>query len=562
MRIVIVGGVAGGASAATRARRLSEGAEIVLIERGIDVSFANCGMPYYIGEKITSRDRLLVARPEFLRRRFAIDVRTRSEVESIDRVAKTVRVHDLLIDRTYDQPYDALILATGAAPLKPPIPGIDLPGIYTLRTLEDSDKIKAIVDRGIQRAVIVGAGFIGLEMAENLIRRGVQTTLVELQNQVLPPLDPEMAAPVSLELIRNRVQLRLGQSATAFEATESGLTVCLSSGEKVDAELVILGIGVRPESSLALQAGLEIGSRGGIQVSDTMQTSDPSIYAVGDVIEVQGFVTKAPTQVPLAGPANRQGRIAADNILGRKRHYRGTQATAIVGLFDLVAASTGETEKSLKRSHIAYEKIYVHPNQHAGYYPGAKPLMIKLLFTPTEGKVLGAQIVGSDGVDKKIDVFATAIQAGMTVFDLEEAELAYAPQFGSAKDAINMAGFVGAAIAENEYPQVYVETIIDTEYDGILIDVRTAEEFAAGSIPNALNIPLDELRDRMAELSTDKPMTVFCQAGQRGYIATRMLRQKGFDVSNLAGGYRLYEFYQSHIAIASGYGPTVPAQAV
>ena len=557
MKLVIVGGVAGGASAAARARRLSEDAEIVLFERGPDVSFANCGLPYYIGGEIADREKLLVAKPTLLKERFRLDVRTRTSVEAIDRAAKTVRARRLADGREYEEPYDKLILAPGAAPLRPPIPGIDLPGIFTLRNLQDTDRIKAFIDRGVQSAVVVGAGFIGLEMAENLVRRGVSTTVVELQDQVLPPLDREMAQPIARTLAAHGVGLRLNQSAEAFEPAGDGLAVRLKSGERLTAGLVLLGIGVRPENQLAVAAGLEVGPRGGIRVNEHMHTSDPDIYAVGDAVEVQGFVTGAPTQVPLAGPANRQGRIAADNIFGRDSRYRGTQGTAIVRVFDLTAAMTGETEKALKRTGRDYLKIYVHPNQHAGYYPGAKAMTLKLLFEPGTGRILGAQAVGEEGVDKRIDVLAVAIQAGMTVFDLEEAELAYSPQYGSAKDPINMAGFVAAAVAQGEYPQVYAEVLESgqsEQRDVTLLDVRTAREFDAGSIPGAKHVPLDELRSRLDELPRDRPVVVYCQAGQRAYVATRLLRKVGFDAANLAGGYRTFRMVHDREPAADTQG--------
>src|SRR5512135_1565288 len=419
MKLVIVGGVAGGASAAARARRLSEDARIVLFERGPDLSFANCGLPYYIGGEITDRDKLLVAQPALLRDRFRLDLRPGTDVEAIDRARKVVRARSLAEGRVYEETYDKLILATGAAPLRPPIPGIDLPGIHTLRSLGDTDRIKAAIDRGVARAVMVGAGFIGLELVENLVRRGVATTLIELQDQVLPPLDKEMTAPIAAALRAHGVALRLGESAEAFEPAGDGLMVRTKSGQRLPADLIILGIGVRPENQLAVAAGLEVGPRGGIRVDEHMRTSDPDIYAVGDAVEVKGFVTGAPAQVPLAGPANRQGRIAADNVFGHDSRYRGTQGTAIVRVFELTAAMTGETEKTLKRTGRDYLKIYVHPNQHAGYYPGAKAMTLKLLFEPGTGRILGAQAVGAEGVDKRIDALAVGIQAGMTVFDLE-----------------------------------------------------------------------------------------------------------------------------------------------
>ncbi len=546
MKLVIVGGVAGGASAAARARRLSEDAEIVVLERGPDVSFANCGLPYYMGGEIAPRDKLLVAKPQLLRERFRLDVRTRSSVEAIDRQGKKVRVKELDTGRVYDEAYDALILAPGAAPLRPPIPGIDLPNVLTLRNLDDVDRIKARVDAAAKRVVVVGAGFIGLELAENFVKRGVETVVVELQSQVLPPLDPEMTVPIVEALTSRGVRVILGDSADAFEAAGDGASVKLKSGETLAADLVILGVGVRPENKLAVDAGLDVGQRGGIRVSESMQTSDPSIWAVGDAVEIRDFVTGAAAQVPLAGPANRQGRIAAAAILrGDSRpaaRYRGTQGTSIVGVFDRVAAITGASEKVLSRSNVPYRKIYVHPADHAGYYPGAEQMTLKLLFAPDTGRVLGAQAVGGHGVDKRIDVISVAIQAGMTVFDLEEMELCYAPQFGSAKDAVNMAGFVAAGLVRGDHPQADMATTLDGPPDEqtTLLDVRTPKEFAEGHLPGAVNIPVDDLRGRLGELSKDRPILAYCQVGMRGYIATRILLQKGFNVANLGGGYKTF----------------------
>ncbi|QDU44842.1 Coenzyme A disulfide reductase [Symmachiella dynata] len=545
MKIVIVGGVAGGASAAARARRLSEESEIVLVERGPDVSFANCGLPYYLGGTIVDRQKLLVVTPERLEARMRLDVRVRSSVESIDRQAKTVRIHDLESGRIYDEAYDKLILAPGAAPLRPSIPGIDSPGVFTLRNLQDTDRIKAMLDTNIQQAVVVGAGFIGLELVENLLQLGIDTTIVELQDQVLPPFDKEMSTPLAELLTRRGVKLLLGESADRFETTETGVVVHTKSGRALPAQLVALGIGVRPENKLAVDAGLEVGPRGGIQVNDSLQTSDPDIYAVGDAIEVQDFVSGEPTQIPLAGPANRQGRIAADNVFGREVHYRGTQGTAILGLFDQTAAMTGASEKSLQRSGIAFRKIYVHPANHAGYYPGAEQMTLKLLFDPESGRILGAQGIGGAGVDKRIDVLAIAIQAGMTVFDLEEVELAYAPQYGSAKDPVNMAGFVAAGLLRGDHPQIDVATLMEQspEERPLLLDVRTAEEYAAGHFPDAVNISIDELRSRLDELPTDRRIATYCQVGQRGYLATRVLLQAGYDVVNVSGGYKTFRLF-------------------
>jgi NADPH-dependent 2,4-dienoyl-CoA reductase/sulfur reductase-like enzyme/rhodanese-related sulfurtransferase len=545
MKLLIVGGVAGGASAAARARRLSEDAQIILIERGPDVSFANCGLPYYIGGIIAERKKLLVTKPEQLRTRFKLDVRTRSSVEAIDRSAKKVRIRDLNSGQEYEETYDKLILAPGAAPLRPPLPGIDLPGVFTLRNLQDTDQITQRVDEGVKQAVVVGAGFIGLELVENFVRRGIVTTVVELQDQVLPPFDKEMTTPIAQVLASKGVTLLLGQSAEAFEQAADGLTVRLKSGQRLLAQLVILGVGVRPENKLAVDAGLEVGPRGGIRVNEFLQTSDPDIYAVGDAIEIKDFVSGDPTQVPLAGPANRQGRIAADNVLGRRSRYRGTQGTAVVGVFDRTAAITGASEKALRRANRAYRKVYVHPAHHAGYYPDAEPMTLKLLFDPQTGRLLGAQAVGGAGVDKRIDVLAVAIQGGMTVYDLEEMELCYAPQFGSAKDPINMAGFVAAGLLRGDHPQVDVETVLSTPpaSRAFLLDVRTAQEYAAGHIPGAVNIPVDDLRTRLDELPRDVKIAAYCQVGQRGYLATRILLQADFSAENLSGGYKTYELF-------------------
>jgi len=539
MKLLIVGGVAGGASAAARARRLSEDAQIILLERGPDVSFANCGLPYYVGGEITDRDKLLVVTPERLRTRYKLDVRVWSSVEGIDRAAKKVRVRNLVSGREYQESYDKLILAPGAAPLRPPIPGIDLPGIFTLRNLQDVDRIKQKVDQGVKQAVVVGAGFIGLELVENFVRRGITTTVVELQDQVLPPFDKEMTTPIAEHLAARGVSVLLGQSAEAFEKSAEGLIVQLKSGQRLPAQLVVLGVGVRPENKLAVDANLEVGPRGGIRVNEHLQTSDPDIYAVGDAIEVKDFVLGVPTQVPLAGPANSQGRIAADHIFGRAARYRGTQGTAIVRVVDLTAAITGASEKSLQRAKRAYRKVYVHPANHASYYPGAQAMTLKLVFDPTTGKVFGAQAVGGDGVDKRIDVLAVAIQAGMTVFDLEEMELAYSPQYGSAKDPINMAGFVASGLLRGEHPQVDVEAVMPASNE-TLVDVRTPQEFAAGHIQDAVNIPVDDLRSRLGELPRDRKIAVYCQVGQRGYLATRILRQAGFDAVNIGGGFKTY----------------------
>ena len=541
MKLVIVGGVAGGASAAARARRVDEKAEIVLFERGGDPSFANCGMPYYIGGEIADRGKLLVAPIERLRQRYRLDVRVRTAVEAINRQTKTVRVRELDSDRVYDEPYDKLILSPGAAPLRPPLPGSDLPGIHTLRDLRDCDRIKAAVDGGVRDALIVGAGFIGLEMAENFARRGVRTTVIELADQIVPPWDREMTVDAAAHLREHGVRLVLSDAVAAFSARPGGgLRAATKSGLELDCDLALLSVGVRPENALATAAGLETGPRGGIRVDESLRTSDPDIYAVGDAVEIRDFVLRTAAQVPLAGPANRQGRIAADHAFGRPSRYRGTQGTSILRVFDMTLALTGASEKSLVRAATPYRKIYLHPAHHAGYYPGAEGMTIKLLFAPDTGRVLGAQASGRAGVDKRIDVLSIAIQAGMTVFDLEEAELAYSPQYGSAKDPVNMAGFIAAGVLRGDHPQITPDQLAAQPPEALVIDVRTPSEHAQGKIPGAVNIPIDELRGRLGEIPQDRPLVVHCQVGMRGYLATRILLHSGRSVVNLSGGYQSY----------------------
>lgn len=547
-RIVIVGGVAGGASAAARARRLDEESRIVLFERGPDVSFANCGLPYYVGGVIAPREKLLVSTAARLRERFAIDVRTRCEVVAIDRTRKLVRFR-AADGGEGEEPYDALVLSPGAAPLRPPLPGIDHDRVMVLRSLGDVDRIKAAVDGGARRAVVVGAGFIGLELVENLVHRGVAATLVELQDQILPPFDRELTTPL-LEATRAAgVEVLLGDSAEAFEADGSGLIVRLTSGRRLPADLAILGIGVRPENALAVAAGLEVGPRGGVRVDAAMRTSDPSILACGDCVETRDAVSGMPVQVPLAGPANRQGRIAADTACGRAASYRGTQGTAIVGAFGKTLAMTGATEKSLARAGTACAAAWVHPAHHASYFPGAETMSLKVLFAPGDGRLLGAQAIGGAGVDKRIDVVSVAIQAGMTVFDLEQAELCYAPQYGSAKDPVNMAGFVAAGLLRGDHPQVGVAAIAPpTGPAPFVLDVRTPEEHARGAIPGAVNVPVDDLRARLDELPRGRPIVAYCQVGMRGYLATRILLQSGFpDTANLAGGFTTWRLHHPEV---------------
>ena len=539
-KVVIVGGVAGGASCATRLRRLDEHAEIVLIDRGPYVSFANCGLPYYVGDVIQDERKLLIATPDLFRQRFNIEVRTRNEAIAIDRERREIEIRDLATGRVYREAYDALVLSPGASAIRPDLPGADLPGIFTLRTIPDSRKIRDwLRKRSTSRAVIVGGGFIGLEMAENLETWGLQVTIVEMANQLMPPLDPEMAEFVRRHLLPH-ADIRLGDGVAGFdESADGSLTVRTRSGAALPCDIVILSIGVRPETALALQAGLCIGDRGGIRVDEQMRASDPHIWAVGDAVEVQNTVTAAWELIPLAGPANRQGRIAADAICGRDCRFRGVQATAVCGFFGLTVALTGATEKSLCRARISdYEAVYLHPGHHAGYYPGAKPIHVKLLFRKTDGLILGAQAIGEEGVERRIDVIAMAIQKGGTVFDLEEAELCYAPQYGGAKDPVNLAGMAAANVIRGDVVLAAWPELAQTT--AFLLDVRDASEFQEGSIDGALNIPLAQLRDRIAELPRDREIWINCGVGQRAYYACRLLSQYGFPVRNLSGGYHSY----------------------
>lgn len=541
-RVLIVGGVAGGASVAARLRRLCETCEIVLFDRGPYVSFANCGLPYYVGDIIREEKNLLVASADLFRNRFAIEVRTEHEVVSIDRTKREIHVRDLRGGAERRERYDALVLAPGAAPIRPPLPGIDLPGIFTLRTIPDSRRIREwILERRAKRAVVVGAGFIGLEMTENLAARGLAVSVVEMAPQVLPPLDPEMARPVEERLRSHGIDLRLGDGVSGFAPREGGgITVTTKSGAEFPADLVILAIGVRPEVTLARSADIAIGPRGGIRVDDTMRTSDPAIWAVGDAVEVRDVVTGGWGMMPLAGPANRQGRIAADAIAGKNSRFRGVQGTAVCGVFGMTVALTGASEKSLRAAgETGYEKIWLHPGHHAGYYPGAKPIHLKLLFSTTDGRVLGAQAVGEEGVEKRIDVISTAIQMRATVADLAEAELCYAPQFGAAKDPVNIAGMIASNVLSGDLPLASWEEIGKTE--ALLLDVRDPEEFAGGAIPGAVNIPLAEIRARVEEIPRDREVWIYCGVGQRAYYATRLLLQRGVRARNLPGGYETYK---------------------
>ena len=542
-RILIVGGVAGGASAAARLRRLDETAEIIMFERGDYISFANCGLPYYIGGDIKNRDDLLLQTPESFNKRFNIEVRVRNEVTGIDSENKRINVKNLSTGKTYTESYDKLILSPGAEPVRPPIPGIDSDRIFTLRNVPDTDLINDFIDKHKpKRAVIVGAGYIGLEMAENLRQRGMLVAIVEMVDQVLPVIDKEMAGFIQPALHKHNVALWLNDAVANFRPSNSRIEVGLKSGMELSCEIVILAIGVKPEVKLARQAKLEIGTTGGIKVNDELQTSDPDIYAIGDAIEVKDFALDNPTLIPLAGPANKQGRMVADNICGRNRRYNGTQGTSILKVFDLTVAMTGASEKALAKTNMEYEKLYLHPANHVGYYPGAKQMHIKLLFTKPEGKILGAQIVGSKGVDRRIDIFAVAIRAGLTVFDLQELELAYAPPYGSGKDAVNMAGFVASNILDGTMEVVHWNQLDGADY---ILDVRTTGEFKRGNVPSSVNIPVDELRNRLNELPQDTAINIYCTVGIRSYIACRILKQNGFIAKNISGGLITYRSYQN-----------------
>lgn len=546
-RVLIVGGVAGGASCAARLRRVDEHAEIFLFERSGHVSFANCGLPYYLGGVIADRAKLLVATPERFRDLLNIEVRTRHEACEIDREAKTVKMVQVETGHATTEHYDVLVLAPGASPIRPPLPGVDLPGVFTLRNMEDTDAIHQWVERHeAERAVVIGGGYIGLEMTENLSRHGLELTLLEACEQVMMPFDPEMVTPVHAELRRNGVEMYLGMPATGFEPGPGSMLTVLTRGpERFFADLVILAVGVRPDVELARAAGIELGVTGGIRVDDQMRTSDPSIFAVGDAVEVCDFVTGKPSLIPLAGPASRQGRVAADVIAGRDARFRGTQGSAVVGVFDLTLAMTGASEKSLLREGISYAKSYNHATHHAGYYPGAEDMTLKLLYAPEDGRLLGAQAVGKQGVDKRIDVLAMAIQQVATVFDLEEAELCYAPQYGSAKDPVNLAGFVAGNILRGDVDTVFWEDLLQRRRRGeplpMILDVRPPAMAADASVPEGVNIPMGELRARLDELPRDREIWVHCGIGQTSYFATRMLRQNGFEnVRNLSGGIRSY----------------------
>jgi NADPH-dependent 2,4-dienoyl-CoA reductase/sulfur reductase-like enzyme/rhodanese-related sulfurtransferase len=552
MRVVIVGGVAGGASCAARLRRLDEKAEIIMVERGPYVSYANCGLPYHVGGVIEKEASLMVADANIFRSHFAVDARTGCEAINISPDNKTVELRDVATGEVTTESYDKLVLSPGAPSVRPPLPGIDLPGIFQVRTVPDARAIREWIERGSlflsgmdkysgyqtvrpkTRAVVIGGGFIGLETAENLVHRGFDVTLVEMLDQVLAPLDQEMARIVEGYVEMHGIRLALNDGVAGFQQAANGaLEVLTKSGNTHPADIVILALGVRPDTALARTAGLEIGERGGIRVDQQMCTSNPDIFAVGDAVEVRDFVTGEWSLIALAGPANRQGRIAADVIAGRDSRFRGTQGTSIIGLFGAAAAWVGASEKCLKRlGDVDYEKIYLYPNSHAGYYPGARPIAMKVLFRKSDGRFLGAQAVGEDGVDKRISALAMALQMGATIYDLEEAELCYAPQFGSAKDPVNFAGMVAADILRGDMPLSHW----DAAEEAFLLDVRESAELAVENVPGAHNIPMGQLRARLDELPRDREILIICRSGQRAYYATRVLLQNGFKARNIAGG--------------------------
>lgn len=561
MNYLIIGGVAGGATVAARLRRMDEKANIILFERGKYVSYANCGLPYYIGDTINNREKLFVQTAKGFTDRFRIDIRTEQEVTAIRPDKKEVEIKNLSTGETYTETYDKLVLSPGAEPLRPGIEGIGSKKIFTLRNVPDTDTIKNYVNtENPKRAIVVGGGFIGLEMAENLYDLGIQVDVVEMANQVMAPLDFSMAAIVHRQLTDKGVGLHLEDGVSRFEEKDGGVTVHLRSGKQIATDMVLLSIGVRPETKLAKDAGLAIGERGGITVNDYMQTSDANIYALGDAVEVRHLVTGQPALIPLAGPANKQGRIVADNIVfGNKKKYPGSIGTSIAKVFDLTVAAAGANAKLLQRNNIPYISSYTHGASHAGYYPGAVPLSIKILFAPENGKLLGAQIVGFNGVDKRIEMLAQVIQRGGTVHDLAELEHAYAPPYSSAKDPVNMAGFVAENILNKKSRIIQWRELAELPADTIRIDVRTHDEYKLGTIPGFINIPVDELREHLDELPKEKPIVVTCAVGLRGYLAYRILVQNGFKhVRNLSGGYKTWSVATAPIKEIVSHKPEIP----
>jgi NADPH-dependent 2,4-dienoyl-CoA reductase/sulfur reductase-like enzyme/peroxiredoxin family protein/TusA-related sulfurtransferase/rhodanese-related sulfurtransferase len=539
MKLVIIGGGAGGPAAASRARRLDENAEIVMFERGEHISYGHCGLPYFIGGVIKDRSDLLISNPENFKQLYNVEVRVRSVVKSIMPDSKQIEVVNLVTGDSYREQYDKIILSTGADPIKPPLPGIDINGIFTLRNLTDADKINQfIAERKPKKVVIVGGGFIGLEMAENFSHKGMDVTIVEMLDQVMPPLDREMAEPIHQTLALHGVELALSDAVAGFESRDNHITVKVKSGREIACDMVMLSIGVKPNLDLAKSISLETGR--GVKVNEYMQTSNPDIYSVGDGVETIHLVTGESVLVPLAGIAARQARIAVDNIYGKNEKYKGTLGTSLVKVFEVTLGTVGANEKTLKRLGMKYEKCYVHPFSHVNYYPDSAQMNIKMLFSPDDGRILGAQIIGTDGIDKRIDTLASAISAGMTVYDLTNLELGYVPQYGSAKEAINIAGYVASNILNGDMPIEHWDRFEELK-SGMFLDVREPDVTAIGMVPGAKNISLHELRNRMDELPKNTPIYVYCNLGLESYIAVRMLRQHGFDARNMSGGYSIYK---------------------
>jgi len=558
LKMVVIGGVAAGMSATARARRLDEQARIVVFEKDKYVSFANCGLPYHISGEIPDRSKLLVVGPDELRKNLNLEVFTEHEVVAIDRDHKRVRVFDQPTKRIFEESYDKLVLAQGARPSRPEVPGVDHPKIFTLRNIPDMDAIKAVVDRGAFSALVVGGGYIGVEMAEAFRRRGLRVDVVERTDQIMPALDPEMSRDLAYHMESYGVNVRLGTGVQSFSDVAGRVEAVLTDGAHVVSDLVVLAVGVRPESTLASAAGLALGPRGGIKVDQFLRTSDPDIYAAGDAVEVIDSVTGEPAIVPLAGPANRQGRIVADNIFGRAIRYTHTHGSAVVKVFDMTAGGTGASERTLRRTNLPYAKVYLHPNGHASYYPGTHPMHIKLLFTPGDGKLLGAQVVGFDGVDKRLDVFATALHAGMTVHDLEDLELAYAPPYSAAKDPVNLAGLVAGNLLRGDVAHWYAEDYQEAAEHGLLLDVRSPREYAGWHIPGAINVPITDLRDRVEEVrrrADGAPVYAYCLSGFRSYLAARSLQQLGFpQVATLSGGVKTFVAYHRNPMVSAKPG--------